>query len=93
MLQAASSSDVVVGGFTLGLPQPDLHRGESPHCHMKQELPHVSQLIQVHAAQADQTKTQAGFHVPPARAERKQVTLGTIQTLKEEISDSQTNTR
>lgn len=68
-------SDVVVRSFALEQAQADLKRDEGAHCHMKEDLPHVAQFVQVHIAQADEGKRQEGLDVPPHRVVGKQVTL------------------
>lgn len=74
------SSDVVVRGFTLRLPQSDLQGHEAPHGHVEEDLPHVPQFIQIHVGQADERKGQEGFTVPPHGEVGEQVALQWRQT-------------
>lgn len=71
-------SDVVVWCFSQWLSKSDLQGHEGPHRHMEEDLPHVSQFIQIHVGQTDQCKCQEGLTVPPDREVCKQVAL--IQT-------------
>lgn len=68
-------SDVVVWRFSQRLPQSDLQGHEGSDCHMEEDLPHVSQFIQIHVGQADECKCQEGLTVPPHRVVGKQVAL------------------
>lgn len=70
------SSDVVVRGFSQWLSESDLQGHEGPHGHMEEDLPHVSQFIQVHVGQTDECKRQEGLAVPPDGEVGKKVTLG-----------------
>lgn len=42
---------------------------------MEEDLPHVSQFIQIHVGQTDECKRQEGLTVPPHREVGKQVAL------------------
>lgn len=75
-----SSSDVVVRGFTLRLPQSDLQGGEARHGHVEEDLPHVPQFMQIHVGQADERKGQEGFTAPPHGGVGEQVALQWRQT-------------
>ena len=68
-------SDIIVWRFSQRLPQSDLQGHEGPHCHMEEDLPHVSQFIQIHVGQTDECKCQEGLTVPPHREVGKQVAL------------------
>lgn len=49
-------SDIVVRRFSQRLPQSYLQGHEGPHCHVEENLPHVSQFIQIHVGQTDECK-------------------------------------
>lgn len=49
-------SHIIVRRFSKRLPQFYLQGHEGPHCHVEEDLPHVSQFIQIHVGQTDECK-------------------------------------